>query len=96
MTLGMIQAIEGICATLAVIGLAVDSAPRWWGWLGFSLFVAFDTWRCLRVGTVCTGPKRKWYAFTLTSGDSPEMFLGVVVLRVLLALGLFLVFLCSV
>ena len=95
MSLRAIQVLECVFAISAVIGFCVDSLPRWAAWLSCFLFLGFDTWRCLRVGEISTGPDYKWYGFTFDRDDSPEIFTGLVVLQTLLTLVFFFIFLSS-
>lgn len=90
-----IQILEGVFAVLAVLGLIVHSDPRWDTWLFFSLFVGMDTWRCLRVGKISTGSDYRWYGFTFDRDESPLLFNGAVAVQILVALALFVIFLCS-
>ena len=95
MSLRLIQILEGVFAIAALIGLAWDEVPRWTGWLSCFLCVALDTWRCLRVGKISTGPDYRWYGFTFDRDDSPEFFAGILFLQVLVAMLLLFIFLCS-
>jgi hypothetical protein len=95
MSLKTIQVLECVFAVLGAIGLSVDSVPRWGAWLCGFLFLGLDTWRCLRVGEISTGPSWKWYGFTFSRDESPEIFAGVVVFQVLLTLVFLFIFLCS-
>ena len=95
MSLRLIQVLECIFGVFAAIGLSVDSVPRWGAWLCCFLFLGMDTWRCFRVGEISTGPNWKWYGFTFSRDDSPEIFAGIAVLQILLTLVFFFIFLCS-
>jgi hypothetical protein len=95
MSLKMIQVLECVFAICAILGLVVDSVPSWERWLCWFLFVGLDTWRCLKVGEISTGPDWKWYGFTFDRDESPEIFTVLVVLQMLVTLVLFFIFLSS-
>jgi hypothetical protein len=95
MNLLTIQILEGFFAVLSIVGFTVDSAPRWGAWLFASLFLGMDTWRCLKIGEISTGPNWKWYGFKFRRDDSPEIFAGIVCFYILLTIALFFIFLCS-
>lgn len=91
----MIQILECIFAACTMVGLSFDSIPRWEGWFSCFLFFGLDTWRCLRVGVISTGPTYKWYGFTFSRDDSPEIFSCIVLFQVFLTLVCFFIFLSS-
>ena len=95
MSLQLIQVLELVFAISTVIGFSVHSMPRWEEWLSLFLCLAFDTWRCLRVGEISTGNSTRWYGFTFNRDDSPELFACAVVFQVLLTVGSFFIFLYS-
>ena len=96
MSLRMVQVLECVFAICTAIGLSVKSVPHWAGWLSCFLFLALDTWRCIRVGEISSGSDYKWYGFTFSRDDSPMLFTCVLVLQVLLTLVCFFIFLCSI
>ncbi len=95
MSLQVIQGLELTFGIFTAIGFCCESASRWAAWLSLFLLLSFDTWRCLRVGEISTGPSRKWYGFTFRRDESPEFFTCVVAAQILLTFGAFLLFLVS-
>jgi hypothetical protein len=95
MSLRTIQILEGVFAVCMVVGLSVHSVPHWAGWFSGFLFLGLDTWRCMKVGEISTGPDYKWYGFKFNRDDSPELFYCVAAFKVFLTLMFLLIFLCS-
>jgi hypothetical protein len=71
MSLKMIQVLEYIFAVLAAVGLFVILFLVGSCRFVVFYFLGFDTWRCLRVGEISTGPSWKWYGFTFSRDESP-------------------------